>query len=84
MNSILDTGANILILDENFKQLRQLEFDIGERPETISSMCLSYNDDDEELLWAGNTKNGFVCVWNLDDFFAPMAHLVCRHEQQRE
>jgi hypothetical protein len=53
--------------------VEKIEFDIGEKPEQISSMCLSFNEETgEELVWAGNMADGFVCVWSLEDFFLKM------------
>jgi len=46
-----DTGVNILILNENFKLLQKISFNIGEKREKISCMCISYNQEtDKELV----------------------------------
>ena len=60
-----DNSTSLIFLDENFNMTEKVEFNIGENPEQISCMCISYNsEDDEELVWAGG-NNGFVCVWSL-------------------
>ncbi len=50
LNFFIDTGTNILILNENFKLLQKIVSNVGEKCEQISCMCLSFNQETNEEL----------------------------------